>query len=182
MLKQFTLYSCILLTVLSCNIGAPKKPKNLISKSKMVDILIDAKLIGSATYINKNIMKEHGIEVDTYVFEKHGIDSLQFAMSNNYYAYYVKDYKEIYDKVIDSLEALKLVFKAQELKEKREFEKRERDSLEAIKIKDSLKTQDSLKLKTKKDSLSEIKQKKKALKGKEILISPVSNTKLQSRE
>ncbi len=86
------------------------------------------------------------LRLSTYVFEKHGIDSLQFAMSNNYYAYYVKDYKEIYDKVIDSLEALKLVFKAQELKEKKELEQREKDSLNAIKIKDSLKTQDSLKL------------------------------------
>ncbi len=68
MLKQFFLYSCILLTVLSCNIGAPKKPENLISKAKMVDILIDVKLIGSATYINKNIMKDHGIKVEYICF------------------------------------------------------------------------------------------------------------------
>lgn len=188
MLKQFTLYICIILTVLSCNIGAPKKPKKLISKAKMVNILIDAKLIGSATYINKNIMQEQGIDVGSYVFEKHGIDSLQFALSNEYYAYYVKDYEEIYNKVIDSLEALKVVFKEQELKEKREIEKREKDSLEQLTIvKDSLKliiTKDSLNLKRTKDSLLKAKAllKKKLLKEKGLIIKPVSDTKLQPRK
>ena len=186
MLKQFIVYIIIILTITSCNIGAPKKPKNLISKAKMVNILIDARLISSATYINKNIMQEHGIEIKNYVFEKHGIDSLQFALSNEYYAYYIKDYEEIYNKVIDSLEKLKIVFKEQELKEKREKEKHEKDSLSnLVKTKDSIsiiKTRDSLKLKTKKDSLAEILRKKKSKINGGVLISPVSETNSRPRK
>jgi hypothetical protein len=186
MLKQFIVYITIILTITSCNIGAPKKPKNLISKAKMVNILIDAKLLGSATYINKSIMQQHGIEVDNYVFEKHGIDSLQFALSNEYYAYYIKDYEEIYNKAIDSLEKLKIVFKEQELKEKREKEKREKDSLNhLVKEKDSIsiiKTRDSLQLKKKKDSLAEILLKKKNKIDEGVLISPVSETSSQPRK
>lgn len=180
MLKKFTLYISILLTVLSCNIGAPKKPKNLISKAKMVNILIDSRMLGSATNVNRNILQKHGIEVKTYVFKKHGIDSLQFALSNEYYAYYIKDYEEIYNKVSDSLEKLKIVFKELELKEKRIKEKREKDSINnLVKEKDSvsiIKTRDSLKLKRKKDSLYEILLKKKRKKEDGVLISPVSKT------
>jgi hypothetical protein len=186
MLKQFTLYISILLTVLSCNIGAPKKPKNLISKAKMVNILIDSRMLSSATNVNKSIMQRHGIEVKNYVFKKYGIDSLQFALSNEYYAYYIKDYEGIYDKVTDSLEKLKIFFKELELKEKREKEKREKDSLSnLVKEKDSvsiIKTRDSLKLKTKKDSLSEILKKKKKKIGEGILINPVSETNSQPRK
>lgn len=186
MIKQFTVYIIIILTITSCNLGAPKKPKNLISKAKMVNILIDARLIGSATYVNKGIMQEHGIEVKNYVFDKHGIDSLQFALSNDYYAYYIKDYEEIYDKVIDSLEKLKVVFKEQELKEKRENEKREKDSLSnLVKTKDSIaniKTRDSLRLKITKDSLAEILRKKKNKIDKGVLISPVSETNSRPRK
>lgn len=180
MLKQFIVYIIIILTITSCNLDAPKKPKNLISKAKMVNILIDARLIGSATFINKSIMQKHGIELETYVFEKHGIDSLQFALSNEYYAYHIKDYEEIYNKIIDSLEKLKIVYKEQELKEKRAREKREKDSLNnLVKGKDSIsiiKTGDSLKLKMKKDSLLQILRKKKNKMDKGVLISPVSET------
>lgn len=186
MLKQFTLYICIILTVISCNIGAPKKPKNLISKAKMVDILIDAKLLGSATYVNKNIMQNHGIDAGNYVFKKHGIDSLQFALSNEYYSYYIKDYEEIYNNVIDSLEKLKVFYKAQELKEKREKEKREKDSLSnLLKVKDSIsiiKTRDSLQLKKRKDSLDKISLKIKIKTDKGVLINPVSETKFRPQK
>ncbi len=186
MLKKFIVYIIIILTITSCNLGAPKKPKNLISKAKMVNILIDARLIGSATFINKGIMQQNGIKLESYVFEKHGIDSLQFALSNEYYAYYIKDYEEIYDRVTDSLEKLKVTFKEQELKEKREKEKREKDSLSnLVKVKDSLsniKTRDSLKLKISKDSLSEILRKGKNKIDKEVLISPVSETNPRPRK
>ena len=102
------------------------------TKEKMVAILMDARLLGSASSINKETMKRHGVKLDTYVFEKHGIDSLQFALSNAYYAYHVKDYEAIYNKVTDSLEALKIIFNAQKLKEEKEKKKREKDSIVII--------------------------------------------------
>ena len=170
MIKRFILFLIIILTAISCNFfDGPKKPKNLISKKKMVEILIDARLIGSATSINEEIMQKNGVKLDTYVFEKHGIDSLQFALSNEYYAYRIKEYEEIYNKVIDSLEKLKEVLKKLELKEEKEKKKIEEDSINFLNL------PDSLKIKIKKDSLTERLLKKKLQKEEEgVLIEPIS--------
>ncbi len=126
---------------LGCNeLKGPDKPKHLISKDKMVDILIDAKLITSASSKNKLIMRDSSLNMDTYIYEKHNIDSLQFALSNNYYAYHIEEYEEIYTKLADSLDRLKKALKKQEASEWKEKTKREADSLKkALKAKDSLK-------------------------------------------
>ena len=48
-LKRLILFVGIIFIALACNkLDGPEKPKNLISKGKMVNILIDAKLITSA--------------------------------------------------------------------------------------------------------------------------------------
>jgi hypothetical protein len=193
MLKRFLIYFSVILTVSSCyNSGGPSKPKDLISKDKMVNILIDARLMGSANRKDKDTMEAHGIEISSYVFDKHAIDSLQFALSNNYYSYHIKDYKEIFGKVKDSLETLKVVFKDLEIKEEREIKrKKEEDSINALKLPDSLKAlpkkdalkilraQDSLKKITKKDSLFKANFKNKLKEEEGVLISPVSETSSQ---
>lgn len=148
--KRFTIYLSIIIVVLACHdIDKPKKPDNLISKEKMVDILIDAKLIASATSTNRKIMEDHGVNLNTYVYTKHHIDSLQFALSNEYYTFHIKDYEDIYLKVKDSLDVLIVKFKEEEEKERiAEIERREdslklvfkgKDSLSLLKIKDSIK-------------------------------------------
>jgi hypothetical protein len=123
--------------VASCGFGGPKKPKNLISKKNMVAILIDAKLLATATSANQSILESHGVQINRYIFEKYGIDSLQFAESNKYYAHKIKDYEEIYTKVTDSLERLKVALKELELKEEKK-KKKETDSINAVTAKDSL--------------------------------------------
>lgn len=180
-LKRLAILVGIVFLVASCyQYKKPEKPNNLISKDKMVDVLIDFKLIASANPTNKKIMKNHGINTETYVFTKHNIDSLQFALSNDYYAFYSKEYEEIYTKVIDSLDELKGIYKALELKEEKEAAeaKKERDSINFIKNRDSLglmKIPDSLKIKREKDSLTKTLLKKK-LEEKGELIAPVSDT------
>lgn len=158
-LKRFLTYLSIILLVTACyQFKEPKKPKNLISKENMVDILIDAKIVGSANMANKRIMESHGVDLESYVFEKHNIDSLQFALSNEYYTFHIKEYDEIYQKVKDSLEALKIFYK--DLEEKEEAvvkEKRKQDSLQMLTtLKDSisnLKLHDSIKTRLKKEIL-----------------------------
>ena len=176
MIKRVLVFFSIVFLVVACGFGGPDKPKNLISKDKMVNILIDARLMGSATHINKQKMVEHGVKLDQYVFEKYGIDSLQFALSNAYYTYHINDYEEIYNTVTDSLEALKKQLKEQKLKEEKELTKKEKDST------DVLVTKDSLDIIRKKDSLSENVLKRKFNKGHEegILINPASNKNVQS--
>lgn len=135
-LQRFLIYITTAIIGVSCNtFQGPKKPHNLISKEKMVAILIDAKLLSSASSVNKRIMKTKGVDIDHYIFEKYQIDSLQFALSNNYYAFHVKDYEEIYNKATDSLEALKTIYKNKEAQEWKEKTKREEDSLKKVLVK-----------------------------------------------
>ena len=173
--KRLSILTGVVFLMASCyQYEKPEKPKNLISKDKMVDILIDVKLIASANTVNKKIMEGHGINPETYVLAKHHIDSLQFALSNDYYAFYPKEYEKIYTKVIDSLENLKGIYKALELKEEKEAAKakKEKDSTGLIKIQDTLKI--------KKDSLTETLLQRKFEEAGE-LIAPGSDTYSQSQ-
>ncbi|NMH87035.1 DUF4296 domain-containing protein [Flavivirga algicola] len=179
-LRRLTIYLSIIVAFLACHdIEKPKKPDNLISKEKMVDILIDAKIIASASSANRKIMEEHGVKLNSYVYTKHQIDSLQFALSNDYYAFHVKDYEEIYEKVKDSLGKLIVKVKEEEEKERIEKEKRREDSLRVVfKDKDSLglfRIRDSLKVQAIKDSITEmlIDNRLEELRG---LIAPISSS------
>ncbi|WP_298494207.1 DUF4296 domain-containing protein [uncultured Algibacter sp.] len=146
-LKRFILCVGIFFIAVACNkLKGPKKPKNLISKDKMVNILIDAKLITSANSKNKTIMRDSGLDMNTYVYKKYNIDSLQFALSNDYYSFYIEDYEEIYTKLADSLVALKEELKTIEAAEWKEKTKREADSLANLLIenKENEENKDSL--------------------------------------
>ena len=111
-LKRVVLGLVMTFLVLACNgFDGPEKPKDLLSKNQMVNILIDSKLITSANSSNTKTLTENHLDVETYVFKKHNIDSLQFATSNAYYAYHTELYEAIYNKAIDSLERLELKLK-----------------------------------------------------------------------
>lgn len=136
-MNRLICYMLISLFVLSCNnIDRPKKPNNLISKNKMIDIITDINLVTAAKGIDKKLLEEKGINPQKYIYQKYNIDSIQFAESNNYYAYDVKDYEDIYLSVKQRLEKQKEQYEAIEAKELKE-----KDSLKKIKRKeiDSLK-------------------------------------------
>ncbi|MDC0477803.1 DUF4296 domain-containing protein [Flavobacteriaceae bacterium] len=113
----------ILCLVFSCNNTLNqnnKPPENLISKEKMIDIIYDMTLINVAKGVNKSILENNGIIPEQYLFNKHSIDSMLFAKSNEYYSYDLKTYQTIYDNVkikleknkkiiIDSIEILKQI-------------------------------------------------------------------------
>ncbi|WP_292948038.1 DUF4296 domain-containing protein [Olleya sp. UBA1516] len=119
MLKQsIVIYIFITLLFVSCyGIEKPKKPENLMSKDKMVDVLVELALVSSAKGINKRELENKGIVPDTFVYRKHKIDSTIFADSNNYYAYDIDEYSQIYKDVRDSLESLRTFYKTEEKKE-----------------------------------------------------------------
>lgn len=129
-LKRLILFFGIAFIAFGCNkLNGPEKPENLISKDKMVDILIDARFITSANSKNKIIMRDAGLDLNNYVYNKHDIDSLQFALSNNYYAFHIEEYEDIYTRLEDSLSDLKDYLKTVEADEWKEKTKRESDSL-----------------------------------------------------
>lgn len=97
----------------------------------MVNILIDLKIIASITAGDDvKVLDSNQVQSQKYIYKKYNIDSTQFALSNNYYAFHLKDYEDIYFKVKDSLEALSRFYEDLELKELKE--KRTQDSLKAI--------------------------------------------------
>ena len=114
MRKQLKFILLILL-VFSCknnSIDKPKKPDNLISKDKMVEVIYDISIINAAKGSNRKLIESEGIAPEDYIYKKHNIDSLQFALSNEYYAYNLKTYEDIYNSVKIKLEKDKTHFKA----------------------------------------------------------------------
>ncbi|NCO64883.1 MAG: DUF4296 domain-containing protein [Flavobacteriales bacterium] len=180
MIKKLTLYLGTLLLLVSCyTFNKPKKPDHFLSKKEMVNIILDLRIIASANGSNQILLQNQGIYSEDYVYKKYNIDSATFALNNHYYAFYVNDYDDIYNKVKDSLEVLKTTLEALSLEE--EAQKRKTDSINNQKKRDSLnllKTNDSLKLLPKKDSIFKVKFKEKI---KPKLIEPVSETTLQSQ-
>ena len=123
--------------LLGCgNSDKPSKPKNLISKEKMSEIIYDVFLINAAKGINKQLLETNGIFPQEYIFKKHQIDSLQFALSNNYYAYDTNTYEGIIQKVKQKIEFEKKINDSIISREERE-----KDSIRAnrIRTKDTLK-------------------------------------------
>ncbi len=103
-MKHFFLI-LILISLVGCNsVGKPKKPKDLIAKDKMSDIMYDLYILNASKGVNRKLLERNGIMPADYVYEKHGIDSLQFAKSNTYYAYDTEVYTGIIEKMKATLE------------------------------------------------------------------------------
>ena len=137
-MKKIAFILFVGLVFLACNnnkIKVPNKPDNLLSTSKMADILYDMALVNAAKGTNKKMIQRKGFNPKEFVFNKHNIDSLQFALSNNYYTYYPEVYEDIYEQVKYRLENRKKGYKAILDREKKEMDslsrlsRRKKDSL-----------------------------------------------------
>jgi hypothetical protein len=123
----------LILLIVGCKnnkINKPEKPKNLISKKVMVDVLYDMALISSAKGSDRRILEEKGILPQDYVFTKYNIDSLQFVESNNYYSHDIDLYEQLYNQVKAKLEKDKEGFN--EILQKEKAEKAIKDSIATI--------------------------------------------------
>jgi len=99
-MKQSILFLIFALALFGCqDVNQPEKPKNLIAKDKMIDILIETYLSNAARSIDNKSITSKGIKMDSMVYKKYGIDSLQFEKSNAYYAADVNTYMEIVQEV-----------------------------------------------------------------------------------
>lgn len=92
----------LLFSFISCN-NTIEKPKNLIEKDKMIDILYDISLLEAikTQNINGGIKNK---EANEYLYKKYSIDSTQLAQSNKYYAADVDEYKKMFEEVKTKLE------------------------------------------------------------------------------
>ncbi|WP_456440230.1 DUF4296 domain-containing protein [Psychroserpens sp.] len=143
MIKRISLFIFIFGLCFACNnIERPKKPDNLIAKNKMIDILFDVFVFNAAKATEKKTLEKNNVTPDIYIYEKHQIDSLQFVMSNEYYAYDIKDYEGIIAKVEEKIKAKKAIYQKEiDLEEERRTKR-----LDSIKkIGDTIKPKKKLK-------------------------------------
>lgn len=122
---------CCFLTIISCqDVKKPEAPDNLIDKDKMVEVLSESYLMNAARSIANRDISNRGIKLDSIIYSKFNIDSLQFAKSNAYYSADLDTYKEIFLKVQQNL------IKEKELRDTLYF--KYKTTQEAIRIQDSI--------------------------------------------
>jgi len=99
---------CILFVLAtSCqDVKKPEKPQNLISQETMTDILTDIYISNAARSVNNKLLKEYNIKLDSVIYKKYEIDSLQFVESNAYYSSNLKTYTKIISSVEERLKLL----------------------------------------------------------------------------
>ncbi len=98
---------CLGLLLLACGEAVIDKPENLIPKEKMVEIFHDLALLKAGGDNLEPILEYKGITIMDYLFDKHGIDSVQFVESDLYYASVPLEYQAIYEEVDAILERRK---------------------------------------------------------------------------
>lgn len=129
------------LLFLGCqNVEKPVRPENLIPEEMMADILAEAYIGNAARSNNNRILRSKGVKLDSILYKKYDVDSLQFAASNAYYASNLNGYAQLLEKVEDRLVKQKTIIDTLHKREIAES-KRKRDS---IKRHDSIQRADSL--------------------------------------
>ncbi len=120
-MKQNITIIFILIFIISCTSNTIyKKPKDLISKEQMVDLLVDMHIALGVKSIKKKGEKRN-LEYMYLVYEKYGIDSTRFASSNFYYTTDIDEYSNILKSVKERID---------KMKEKYDLEQTQKDSLE----------------------------------------------------
>ena len=97
----------ILVIVQSCKDFNNKKPENLISEDKMVEILFDLEIIIAARGDNKKIIEEKISNVNNYLQNKYKIGIDQFENSISYYSSDILKYSMIIQEVEQKLDSTK---------------------------------------------------------------------------
>jgi len=130
-----------ILMLMGCAQQVVEKPKDLIPREKMVDILHDLALLNATRSTLGNRMEETGTDVMEFLYGRYGIDSVQFVQSDLYYAAQPLVYQALYTEVESRLQARSKIL--EEVAEKRsdsiqKASERRQDSINRSKGRDSL--------------------------------------------
>ncbi len=105
-MKQFFLFLLALFVFIGCTSRTKlPKPKNLINQEKMIEIWTDLYLGRSAKTLKTKNLRVYK-DYLPLIFEKHQIDSLQFADSNLYYTANIDVYLEMFLRIEENLKNL----------------------------------------------------------------------------
>jgi hypothetical protein len=93
---------------LSCQqVVRPQVPEQIIPESQMVEILVEAYIGNAARSNNNRVLRMGGVQLDSILYQKYGIDSLQFAQNTAYYAAQIDPYMRILEGVEKELTLVK---------------------------------------------------------------------------
>ncbi len=149
------------LCLLSCqDVKHPEAPQNLIPRDKMVEVFTEAYLINAARSYDKRTILENKVKLDSFIYKKFDIDSLQFAESNAFYTSNLNTYNDLFIRVEERMNLLKIRV----------------DSIHEIVLAEEKRVQDSIN-EAKKDSLG-LEIKKDTLVKSSQLIDPASTQEL----
>lgn len=131
-MKRINYKSVLVLWFLICftscqDVQKPEMPNDLISQDKMVDILTDVYISNASRNVNHKLIKKRNLQLDSIIYKKHEVDSLQFVVSNAYYSSDLKVYKDLLSKVQGRLQTLqkekdsiyKIVYKQDSIKDRK---------------------------------------------------------------
>ncbi len=102
-MKKLVLVFCTICLVACSNNPVPK-PDNLLDEEVMTNILFDIAILQAAEGSMPLRLSEEQINSNTYIYKKYAIDSLTFYQNQRYYAADVKQYKKMYQEVLDRLD------------------------------------------------------------------------------
>ena len=136
------IYLLVLIMIMGCNEKTIQKPENLISKDQMSEILYDLAVINAAKKTNPWRLSDRDIETMPFIYQKHGIDSVQFVQSDIYYASIPSEYETIYKVVEARLEREKAVYEKEKTRVSdsiRKITEKQRQLLKEQKAKNKMK-------------------------------------------
>lgn len=83
----------------SCQQGILEKPKSFLSEEKMEKILYEITLLNAAKSTNHSFFENNYVDVNSIIYKKNGIDSLQFAENMVYYSSNPEKYKKMLHRI-----------------------------------------------------------------------------------
>lgn len=92
-------YLLLLFLFYSCSKNTEPKPKNLLDKETMTNLIYDMNMLEAAQGYIPRVLNENKIKPKEFIYKKYEIDSLDFVQNNRYYASNVEMYKRMYDDV-----------------------------------------------------------------------------------
>ena len=114
-----------------------EKPVGLIPRDTMIDLLYDMHLaVGTTNLRNKENEKDRNYM--SLVYEKYGIDSTRFAVSNIYYTSQAVEYEEMFEEVERRLELLHEEYESERDSAINASQRKERLPLDSIKRVDEI--------------------------------------------
>lgn len=107
-LSKYALLIFLALGVFACqDVVRPDIPEEIIPEAKMVDVLVEAYIGNAARSNNNRVLRMGGVQLDSILYAKYEIDSLQFAQNTAYYASQIDPYMRILEQVETKLSGVK---------------------------------------------------------------------------